>query len=718
MRLLILIFVLLVKLPVFSQEQITLADSILPNTKGNEKTPLKLIDKLIAGKNTEKEKFDAIFTWVTKNIKYNYYAYLAPTGSVRSRVDWILKYKTGICIDYAYLMDTLCQLAGIKNISVYGYAKDNLFDVNDSIYMDNHAWNAVKLNNFWYLYDVTWSSGEYKWSYTKFSERIFDLKKKILLRKKEKTINFKSIYTRECDTTKNMYSKTYYTLSRKNRIILKLLSKFKIKKKRVFTKVTRPDYYLSNPEIFAITHFPDNPYWSLITTQESIKTFESDSAYYHLNDSVYIKQKRGGRTCPECDNYFSLDEMNKEKQMRKNSLAFNKRNKFVLWLCDYNISDIYYNKAIPENDSLKKISLIDSSLTHLYNGKNELYQCLLNVHAEAEQQKIKNSNKEHILYEENRKHSDFIHSIVISTYNETRKMDYFSKQSKTQVRKFRYKKSKLYSAEAKVRIKSKNFKPKEKIIELEAKLKTVVNKTDSINLVIDNLISSYNNTLSLLSDNIWRKIKIQDSLSSPFYIGGFYRWFYLLDNYKKHIVEQRKKINKYETEYITNLSADIFTLSDSCSDFGFRIINLIEKRNNLIVESEKLLNILISENAIKLDSLKKFVKINGDKIQDNICWIVGNSSKLNSVLTGYKMLVRSEKEIEGAISSEIRTEIERYKMINNEIYRRKRKFRSIPIHNLRITSKKLNFILKYKREYLKSLRLERRKSLKKKSLKN
>jgi transglutaminase/protease-like cytokinesis protein 3 len=202
LRYLIVILFLTKSINLCSQTSYALSDSILPNTKGFERNPLALVNKLTAHKETDKEKFDMIFTWVTKNISYDYYSYLAPTGTSIPRIDRILKYKTGICLDYAYLMDTLCELAGIKSISISGYAKDDLFDVNDSIYMDNHAWNGVKLDNYWHVYDVTWSSGEYKWSYKKFSKLIIKWQKKILARRRSSVLTFKPRCKPECDSAK------------------------------------------------------------------------------------------------------------------------------------------------------------------------------------------------------------------------------------------------------------------------------------------------------------------------------------------------------------------------------------------------------------------------------------------------------------------------------------------------------------------------------------
>lgn len=709
MRYLIIIFLLLKNITLCSQSTYVLSDSILPNTKGCERNPLALVNKLTANKESDKEKFDMIFTWVTKNIRYDYYSYLAPTGASMPRIDRILKYKAGICIDYAYLMDTLCKLAGLRNITITGYAKDDLFDVNDSIYMDNHAWNAVNLDNYWYVYDVTWSSGEYKWGYKKFSQRIINWRKKILARVKTKVVTFKSSFKTECDSGEGICKKVIYTISKKDKFLLKLLSKFKLKKRRVFAKVARPDYYLSNPETFAITHFADNPYWSLVASQKNIRTFECDSAYYHLNDSVYIKQVRQARTCVDCDNYFSLDEMNKQKQMKQNSFAYNKRNRFITWLCNYNIANLFYNKGVLAEDSLTKVSMLDSAIMYLTNSKNDLYQCLSNVRTESELQKIKNRNKDVTLYNENRQHLDFMRAIIKTSYEKTRKMDYFAKQAYPNARKLKRQKEKLTDVAAKVKTKAHHFNPKKKIEELQFKLAKQLKQNDSLNRIIHDLVLSQNQNVNTLSDNIWKKIKSQDSLAQPYNKGSFYRWFYLLDNYKKPIVEVRKKIAGYEMQYSNNLETEIFSPSDSCADAGYEIYKLVEKRNALYKETLNTLNDLVTEEVIKRDSLYKQMFKYQTHIQKDICWLAGGSSKLKSVVDGYKILVKSEKRIENAIRGEIGAENGRRKSIDKEINRRKRKFISVPLHNMKVTNKRKNVVVRYKREYLKALKAERRK---------
>ena len=48
---------ILLQFNLYSQEQIVLSDSLLPDTRGCERDPVKLVNKLIEGKQGEKEKY-------------------------------------------------------------------------------------------------------------------------------------------------------------------------------------------------------------------------------------------------------------------------------------------------------------------------------------------------------------------------------------------------------------------------------------------------------------------------------------------------------------------------------------------------------------------------------------------------------------------------------------------------------------------------------------
>ena len=63
-----------------------------------------------------------------------------------------------MCTGYAYLIKEMCFIADLDCEIIDGYAR--AFDANvNGLESLNHSWNAVKLNNKWYLCDATWSSG-------------------------------------------------------------------------------------------------------------------------------------------------------------------------------------------------------------------------------------------------------------------------------------------------------------------------------------------------------------------------------------------------------------------------------------------------------------------------------------------------------------------------------------------------------------------------------
>jgi hypothetical protein len=708
LRFSLLIFFIFIGVYLFAQEPITLPNDILPSTKGCERDPMKLVSKLIEGKDDEKEKFDVIFTWVAKNIHYDYQAYLSPHGTSMPQLKKILKYKKGICLDYAYLMDTLCLLAGIKNSSVYGYAKDDLFDVNDSIYIDNHAWNAVRLNNLWYVYDVTWSSGEYEWRLTKFSQYIYNLRTRISTKGISTTVVFKTTTKEECDSVTTEYSRTYSTLSLPNKFLLKLLSVFKLRKQTFFKGIQRPDFYLTDPEVFAITHFPNNSYWSLTSNYKTIADFEADSAYYYLNDTFYINQKREGRFCLECDNYFSLDDMAKEKQMKSNSYKFNKHNHFVTAMANFNMGKIYYKKLLPEMDSLETATLLDSTFTYLNKAHDDFRQSIVNIGREDQLQKEKNSKKLKILTEENKEHLRFIRSVIASTDTETGKMQRFAKKGRSTEISLRKKKSRVLDIPDQAG--AKKFKEIENVHSIQLDYEKFIAGIDSIDNRIAVLKSSYSDIASSFSNNLWDKMEIQDSLIMSFSTGAYYRWLYSLDNYKKNIVDVRSKIKKFEDIYVNNLTQEIYMLSDSLTNVGFNIFNFFEARNHFAMESERLAAVLMREKIISKDSLKNFTKINADEIQENICWIAGKSSQVKSVVAGYKLLVGKQKFIGQLIKLENRAEYDRYRTISKEILRRKIRFKNIVSTDIKVCSKWKGIVNRYKRDYIKSLKVAKKKA--------
>lgn len=132
--------------------------------------------KLTSNLDTEAEQFRALYFWVTHNISNNYGLFLRnkhqrnryKNDSIKLK-EWnnvfkkklfkkLLKKKTTICTGYAYLVKELAELANLECVIVQGYGRVSTTDIN-KLDLPNHSWNAIKLDNKWYLCDPTWASG-------------------------------------------------------------------------------------------------------------------------------------------------------------------------------------------------------------------------------------------------------------------------------------------------------------------------------------------------------------------------------------------------------------------------------------------------------------------------------------------------------------------------------------------------------------------------------
>jgi hypothetical protein len=672
------------------------------------KKPVTLVNQLIKDKTSEEEKFAAIFTWVAGHIKYDFNAYFAPTGAGLPKIDKILKHRRGICLDYAYLMDSLCKLANITNFTVLGYAKDELFDVHDSIYADNHAWNAVKLDNKWFVYDVTWASGETDYKLTKFSQFLYDLYLKHPPKyKTKKTVSKKLFTINYCDSalTKVPVVFTYSKQKFWNKWFHKQLFKFRLKTKRYNTQIINPQYYLCDPDTFAINHFPDDPIWSLLPGRTRI-SIEADSAFYHLNDSTFNHQNRYGRACPDCDNFLSSSEMNQHHILRKASLKFNSRNRFITTICEYNIGKLNYLESKNFEDSLTKVTVIDTSLSYLAFAQQSLLRSSQLIEAENVLQKTKNTAKANLLYKENDGHRDLI---ILDKFN----IKNGCNTIKNLERKTHMTETKLIRRIRRIHKYDEKELPNPKIKNTTIKLAEInknLRETDSViiflNQRIDALKQQFGSITMTLSNNLKEKITQHDSAFYPFEESMYLRYL-MRDNYKKEIVEVRRKLNARESIYLNNLDKLIYNPARACQTLGEEIYATINQRNGLEEQSFKIKADLIRRSQLQPVTLVDYKRLLHSENRDDICWIKTNTPNLGAVFFSLRSLLYRQKLAEKIIRKENHVENRRFKYINKELNRRKHKYKSIILNNNKAVTFQTRVVNKEKRLFLKKIRRDR-----------
>lgn len=678
------------------------------------KAPVLLVNALTKNKNTDREKFEAIYNWVVKNIDYDYGIYFSGGGVAQPKIKRILKKRKGVCLDYAYLMDTMCYMAGVTNASVYGYAKDEVFDVNDSVYIDNHAWNAVKLDNLWYLYDVTWSKGFTYYRYTKFSKFIMNLKKRFTVKYIPKTIKQKKKrYFRKlvCGSYLAVDSAahkiTVYKKVYTHKLLRKFLSIFRIKIIRTYKEQSNTNYYLSDPKVFSIRHFPDDPDWSLLS-QKSMRAFETDSAFYYLTDSAYIKQQRRGQSCGDCDNDVFMDELNKNTHMRKKSLAFNPRNRFITSLCEYNIGGIKFEESKPLEDSLAKVTMLDTSLAFMQHAKNSLWQALRNIETENYLQALKNRKKLSDLIDNNMAHSAFVRRKMDMTFRETKdirdlesKIDMYGSKIYFRNRTINhYKKGRDIDRDA--------HRVLPTITNLNYQLSIKIKQVDSLRAVIAHFKTEFDNALPVLYNSLLNEATRHDSLVLPLRLSIKYRSEELLDNYKKKIVDVRKEIDAFEANYSNGIDSTIYKPADFCYATGNHIFQLIDERNRALLEGYKLRSQLVKFKEIAPGDLDTYIEELLSENAGDLCWIRSNNNYLQGIFYGFKALLGKQADFDGMLYAENKVEVRRFLFIDKELRRRQRQYQNILANNRRVVNIRTSAIRKDKNEFLKKLRKQRR----------
>lgn len=666
-----------------------------------------LAEALTKNKIGEKEKFDAVFTWVAGNIKYNYSAYYSSGGSGATNIKRMLKYRRGICLDYATLMDTLCTLAGITNVSVYGYAKDEIFDVSDSLYIDNHAWNAVKLGGVWYLYDVTWASGTVAYEYTKFSKRLLKLTERFPEKYKQKKVKRRRRYF-FMDECGDAYQTPAYTYKQRffNRLLRKLILLFPLTVKQVYLQRVNTDFYLTDPALFSITHFPDNADWALMPGK-TMRDFETDSLYYHLTDSSYTGQNRVGSVCNECDHDLALDALNKKYYLKDRSFMLNSRNHFITSLCEYEIAEINYSNGKTAAESLSKISHLDTASVYFQSSVNSLKYCSKNIDTDYTLQKKKNKSKQALLLKDNKMHTAFVRSKVKATLTQKRNMTMLRNRSNGTLEKYWNRRNDIERLRSEIYVDKRNRMAEKRIESLNSRLGAREREIDSLSSLITIYKTQIDSVLNNLSLNVWQKVLHHDSLIIPILKTSSLRKL-VKDDYKKSVVEVRKQIPVYEFKYANDLESMAYAPAKFVSGIAPLLFKLTDKRYNYEKDCHRLKLLLVKVNRMPLTALAENKALLQSQRKDDYCWLRSKFPNIRASVVGFESLEKKQAEALKIIISENDIERDRAYKIDKELLRRKKKYERIVLHNTHMARVKLNLVKADRYNYLDQHEKQRR----------
>ncbi|KAM8939583.1 uncharacterized protein RCH25_053271 [Pelodytes ibericus] len=120
----------------------------------------EIVCKITEKAQNDLERIRAIWIWLCYNISYDVEGFLGISPKIFQPQD-VLKNKKAVCSGYAGLCKDMCREIGIKCREVSGYSRGTEYSEGLSFQRtkSNHMWNALEVDNEWYLLDACWGAG-------------------------------------------------------------------------------------------------------------------------------------------------------------------------------------------------------------------------------------------------------------------------------------------------------------------------------------------------------------------------------------------------------------------------------------------------------------------------------------------------------------------------------------------------------------------------------
>lgn len=118
-----------------------------------------LAQYLTAPAHSDLAKARSVYTWIMAHIRYDEAA--GGNGLYNSEIGYaekVLTSRRAVCTGFALLYKHLLKRAGIRAVTVKGYARTADSEAGQPIAKIDHEWNAVELDGEWYLLDLAWAS--------------------------------------------------------------------------------------------------------------------------------------------------------------------------------------------------------------------------------------------------------------------------------------------------------------------------------------------------------------------------------------------------------------------------------------------------------------------------------------------------------------------------------------------------------------------------------
>jgi hypothetical protein len=109
----------------------------------------------------ETEKAWSVYIWIAKNIEYDFELFKKGSYQNENDPENVIKSGKCVCEGYAQLYQRLCQKLDLECVRIGGYSKAFSHKIGQ-IPKNDHAWNAVKIDDKWQYVESTWAAGYLK----------------------------------------------------------------------------------------------------------------------------------------------------------------------------------------------------------------------------------------------------------------------------------------------------------------------------------------------------------------------------------------------------------------------------------------------------------------------------------------------------------------------------------------------------------------------------
>ena len=107
---------------------------------------------------TDLEKARAIYVWIAENIRYDDESFNSKNYPLYTP-QYLLENRKAVCEGYSNLYLALGLEMGLDIEKIIGYSKGYGYQEGTKFTETSHAWNIIKINGEWKVFDATWGRG-------------------------------------------------------------------------------------------------------------------------------------------------------------------------------------------------------------------------------------------------------------------------------------------------------------------------------------------------------------------------------------------------------------------------------------------------------------------------------------------------------------------------------------------------------------------------------